>query len=55
MGLIKEPKNVDFTLQSKPWTEDELRDFRKLMTKLKEKNVSKQIRTASIRKKKIIA
>ncbi len=38
MGLIKEPKNVDFTVQSEPWTEEELRDFRKLMTELKAKN-----------------
>jgi hypothetical protein len=38
MGLIREPKNVDFTVQSKPWTAAELRDFRKLMTKLKAKN-----------------
>lgn len=30
MGLIKEPKNVDFTVQSEPWTEEELKDFRKL-------------------------
>jgi len=55
MGLIKEPKNVDFTVQSKPWTEDELRDFRKLMTKLKEKNASKKIKTSSIMKKKVVA
>ena len=55
MGLIKEPKNVDFTVQSKPWTEEELRDFRKLMTKLKEKNVSKKIRVIPIRKKKVVA
>ena len=38
MGLIREPKNVDFTVQSIPWTEDELRDFRVLMKKLKAKN-----------------
>lgn len=31
MGLIREPKNVDLTVQSKPWTEKELRDFRKLI------------------------
>ena len=31
MGLIKEQKNVDFTVQSKPWTEVELKDFRSLM------------------------
>jgi hypothetical protein len=55
MGLIKEPKNVDFTVQSKPWTEEELRDFRKLMTKLKAKNVPKKIGAASIRRKKVVA
>jgi len=37
MGLIKEPKNVDFTVQSEPWTEEELKDFRKLMSELKAK------------------
>jgi hypothetical protein len=37
MGLIKEPKNVDFSVKSKPWTEEELRDFRKLMDELKAK------------------
>ena len=38
MGLIREPKNVDFTVQSQPWTKEELFDFRKLMTELKAKN-----------------
>jgi hypothetical protein len=42
MGLIREPKNVDFTGQSKPWTEEELRDFRKIMAKLKEKKCCKK-------------
>jgi hypothetical protein len=37
MGLIREPKNVDFTSESKPWTEEELADFRKLMKMLKAK------------------
>lgn len=55
MGLIKEPIHVDFTGQSKPWTEIELRDFRKLMNKLKEKNASKKVRSASVRKKKVVA
>ena len=44
MGLIKEPKNVDFTVESQPWTEEELRDFRKLMAELKAKNNSKKSR-----------
>ena len=40
MGLIREPKNVDFSGQSKPWTEKELLDFRKLMNKLKAKKIT---------------
>ena len=40
MGLIREPKNVDFTVQSDPLIEEELRDFRKLRTKLKAKNTT---------------
>jgi hypothetical protein len=51
MGLIKEPKNVDFSVQSKPWTEEELIEFRKLMTELKAKNKAKEIRLLKNRKK----
>jgi hypothetical protein len=52
MGLIREPKNVDFTVQSKPWTEIELRDFRKLMNTIKAKN-TKPKATILTGKKKI--
>ena len=38
MGLIREPKEADFSFESKPWTEEELRDFRRLMNELKAKN-----------------
>jgi hypothetical protein len=38
MGLIKEPKEVDFSTKSEPWTEEELIDFRKLMSEIKLKN-----------------
>ena len=38
MGLIREPKDIDFNVQSAPWTEEELKDFRELMNKLKAKN-----------------
>jgi len=37
MGLIKEPKGVDFIIESEPWTDKELADFRKLMKELKAK------------------
>lgn len=53
MGLIREPKNVDFTVESKPWTEVELRDFRKLITELKAKNAKRKIRGLTARKKVI--
>jgi len=35
MGLIREPKGVDFTVESNPWSAKELADFRKLMGELK--------------------
>ncbi len=38
MGLIKEPKNVDLSTKSEPWTENELADFRKLMQDIKTNN-----------------
>lgn len=41
MGLIKEPKNVDFSTQSEPWTEQELVEFRALMQQLKAKNAQR--------------
>ena len=52
MGLIKEPKNVDFSIQSKPWTDEELRDFRTLMNELKTKNAKRKLRASATRKKK---
>ena len=42
MGLIKEPKNVDFSTKSEPWTEKELLDFRKIMKDIKEKNAKRR-------------
>jgi hypothetical protein len=51
MGLIKEPKNVDFMIQSEPWTEEELKDFRKLMNELKTKNAKKKHRPSTSKKK----
>jgi hypothetical protein len=51
MGLIKEPRNIDFTVQSEPWTEEELRDFRKLMNELKSKNAKKKKHPSPAKKK----
>jgi len=36
MGLIREPKNVDFIIESKPWTKEELHKFREIMKRQRE-------------------
>ncbi len=55
MGLIKEPKHVDLSTKSEPWTESELADFRKLMQEIKDKNRAIKQRRSLIRKKKVKA
>lgn len=45
MGLIKEPKNVDLSTKSEPWTEQELVDFRKIMQEIKAKNAKRKERS----------
>ncbi|MCU0374461.1 MAG: hypothetical protein MUF24_04045 [Chitinophagaceae bacterium] len=47
MGLIKEPKDVDFSGKSEPWTEKELADFRKIMQDIKAKNAKGKARIKS--------
>lgn len=51
MGLIKEPKNVDLSTKSEPWTKQELTDFRKIMQKIKAKNVKRKDRILKVSKK----
>jgi hypothetical protein len=55
MGLIKEPKELDFTFESVPWTEEELADFRKLMAELKRKNSQSRLPQIKTKKKKTVA
>lgn len=35
MAIVKEPKGVDFVVKSEPWTDEELKEFKKLMKKQK--------------------
>ncbi len=37
MGMIKEPKNVDFTVIDNPWTEEERKEFSEIIKKGKAK------------------
>jgi hypothetical protein len=46
MGLIKEPKDVDLSAKSEPWTEQELADFREIMQDIKTKNAESKERAA---------
>jgi hypothetical protein len=39
MNIIKEPKEIDFSIKSEPWSEEELIEFRKIMCIEKQKNV----------------
>jgi hypothetical protein len=52
MGLIKEPRDIDFSTISEPWTEKELADFRMIMQEIKDKNKKRKPGTPkSIRKR----
>lgn len=49
MGLIKEPKNIDLSTKSEPWTAQELSDFRKIMHDIKKKNAKRKERTLKLK------
>ncbi len=51
MGLIKEPKNVDFIIKSEPWTKEELKQFRAIMKKQRERKSNQKSRTTKKRVK----
>jgi hypothetical protein len=44
MGLIREPKNVDFIVKSEPWTKEELKQLREIMKKQREKKAKLKLR-----------
>jgi len=47
MGLIREPKNVDFIIKSEPWTNEELKKFRDIMKQQRKKRVKLKARLAT--------
>jgi len=50
MGLIREPKNVDFTFLDKPWTEKEKKEFSAFI-KLRKA----QSRKTTVKPKKVVS
>lgn len=55
MGLIREPKNVDFTVLDKPWTKEELKEFSEFIKLRKEQRVKKTNRTTTLTRKKVVS
>jgi hypothetical protein len=56
MGLIREPKNVDFTVLDKPWTDEERKELTAFIKERKEKqNKRKSHITPSSSKKEVIS
>lgn len=51
MGLIREPRNIDFTALDKPWTEKERKEFGAFITLRKEQRKKRSKRTATPRKR----
>jgi hypothetical protein len=52
MGLIREPKNVDFIIKSEPWTKEELKKFREIMKQQREKLAKAKERLANKKRTK---
>ncbi len=55
MGLIREPKNVDFTVLDKPWTEEERKEFSAFIKLRKEQQKKRQSRFKKVTRKKVSA
>ena len=53
MGLIKEPREIDFSIKSEPWTEKELIEFRQIMKSIKEKNAKKKEQLSKLKKREL--
>ena len=44
MGLIREPKNIDFIIKSEPWTKEDLKQFRAIMKQQRERRAKLKLR-----------
>ena len=51
MGLIREPKNVDFYVLDKSWTDEELKEFSAFI-KLRKEKLKKKVATKGTKSRK---
>jgi len=49
MGLIREPKNVDFTVIDKPWTDEERKEFSAYI-KMRKEQLKKRVKRITPKK-----
>jgi hypothetical protein len=52
MGLIKEPKNVDFYVIDKPWTEQEQKEFSAFIKMRKDQRKKRSLKKGAINTKR---
>ena len=52
MGLIREPKNVDFIIKSEPWAKVELKMLREIMKQQRERRAKTNVRLKTKRRTK---
>ena len=55
MGLIREPKNVDFYVLDKPWTDKERKEFSAFIKLRKEKRKKRSSRKTQTVARKVVA
>ena len=55
MGLIREPKNVDFYVLDKPWTTEERKEFSAFIKLRKAQLKKRRTSTVTKAKRKVIA
>jgi hypothetical protein len=54
MGLIREPKNADFYVLDKPWTDEERKEFSAFIKLRKEQRKKRRTRILTSDKRKIV-
>lgn len=53
MGLIREPKNIDFTVLDKPWTDEERKEFSAFI-KLRKEQYKKRTAKPSLSQRRTV-
>jgi hypothetical protein len=51
MGLIREPKNINFTILDKPWTEEERKELSAYIKLRKDQHKKRTAKTITVIKK----